>query len=85
LTGFDETVRKITLNVVKGIFYLLGDFAMEHLTGIFSLVQDFAETKGLSVSVSLDGLGFDTFSLSSGEHLDTSESLLEAEMFINNL
>ena len=85
MTGFDETVRKITLNVVKGIFYLLGDFAMEHLTGGFGIVQDFAETKGVMVSVSPDGIGFDTHMLSTGEHIDWSEGILETEIFINNL
>ena len=34
MTGFDETVRKITLNVVKGIFYLLGDLEIEALRWI---------------------------------------------------
>ena len=85
MTGFDETVRKITLNVVKGIFYLKGEFVMQHLTGVFGIVQDFAETKGVMVSVSPEGIGFDTHMLSTGEHIDWSEDILEAEMFINNL
>jgi|TARA_R110000824_G_scaffold16999_10_gene69627 hypothetical protein len=55
------------------------------LTGEMFWVQDLASSKGVEVSVSPDGLGFDTFKLSSGEHLDTSESLVEAEMFVQSL
>ena len=55
------------------------------LTGVMFLVQDLASSKGVEVSVSPDGLGFDTFKLSDGEHLDTSESLVEAEHFVQSL
>tara|TARA_R110002020_G_scaffold256557_2_gene470230 strand:- start:367 stop:540 length:174 start_codon:yes stop_codon:yes gene_type:complete len=55
------------------------------LTGVMFWVQDLASSKGVEVSVSPDGLGFDTFKLSDGEHLDTSESLVEAEHFVQSL
>ena len=57
---------------------------MEPLTGGLWIVQDFAETKGVMVSVSPDGIGFDTHMLSTGEHIDWSEDILETEIFINN-
>jgi hypothetical protein len=58
---------------------------MEHLTGVLWIVQDFAETKGVMVSVSPDGIGFDSHMLSTGEHIDWSVDILETEIFINNL
>ena len=57
---------------------------MEPLTGVLWIVQDFAETKGVMVSVSPDGIGVDTHMLSTGEHIDWSEVILETEIFINN-
>ena len=50
--------------------------------GDLDWIQALAEGKGLEVSASPGGAGWDTYRVSDGAHVDTSDDLAEVENFL---
>ena len=76
LTSFDETFRKLTLNVVKGIIYLK---IMEIEMFTLQMWNDAVENLNIIVSVGVGGGGYDVHH-TNGEYIETVDSLAELEM-----
>ena len=82
LTSFDETFRKLTLNVVKGIIYL--KMEIEMFTKIENLNFEYADLS-CEVSVAPDGIGYDIYDTSTGNWVGSVDDLNEAQWFLQSI